>query len=94
MSEAKHTPGPWAREGLRVYVHNRGTIAECPLPQSGGVFEVSSNARLIAAAPDMLAALKEMVDEADGISREHGWPLASRLDRARAAIAKATGGQS
>lgn len=58
MSEAGHTPGPW-RDGqagnLRVYGpdgmgEHSGLIAE--------VFKSRANARLIAAAPDLLEALR------------------------------------
>lgn len=48
-----------------------------------------ANARLVAAAPDLLEALEEIVSAADG----DGWkPLDANLIKARAAIAKATGG--
>ena len=88
---SKHTPGPW--EAISNLVRTRCTsdgnggflIAECP-PNIGDRLE---NARLIAAAPDMLKALQEIVAAADG----DGWSqLDATLAKARAAIAKATGG--
>jgi hypothetical protein len=53
---SQHTPGPWEQD-CNVVRTTRGTIALCPVPQKGGVFDCSANALLIAAAPDMLAAL-------------------------------------
>ncbi len=52
----------------------------------------ANNARLVAAAPDLLAALREIVaavesGEVDGYSPSGDW-----FREARAAIAKATGG--
>ena len=48
-----------------------------------------ANARLVAAAPDLLEALEEIVSAADG----DGWKqLDATLGKARAAIAKATVG--
>lgn len=48
-----HTPGPWAANGTTVFFpHNLGgfSIHRCP--------DAEANAHLIAAAPDMLAALE------------------------------------
>lgn len=92
MSEVgKHTPGEWEANGLRV-VTQRGIIAECPVPQAGGVFEFecSYNARLIAAAPDLLEALALVIgslsfDREDDLNKEV-------LRRINAAIQKATEG--
>ena len=58
---AQHTPGPW-RQGknanLWIYSEQRLIVKVCPDSISSG-----ANARLIAAAPDLLEAL-EAVNEA------------------------------
>lgn len=53
---SKHTPGPWIAKGDNVYEENEpGRIAKT----CGGTDEqAAANARLIAAAPDLLEALK------------------------------------
>lgn len=57
--------------------------------------EAEANARLIAAAPDLLAALKDMLDWAGTPSNQASpsW-ITGACQRARAAIAKATGGEA
>ncbi len=69
---AKHTPGPWYANSVRVIGDAKG----CDIGAANGANvalvhydpldaeppEVKANARLIAAAPDMLAALKEASD--------------------------------
>lgn len=82
-----HTPGPWIAQpdkdslgGWAIGVKGKAIdeIAVCD----------ERNARLIAAAPDLLAALQEVVDAADA----DGWnQLDATLKKQRAAIAKATG---
>jgi hypothetical protein len=68
MSETKHTPGPWtvndqvAREDCLYIEAARVGVATVYSDNTPTVDESRANARLIAAAPDMLAALK----------REHG----------------------
>ena len=56
---------------------------------SDTVGEMDANARLIAAAPSLLAALETLTREWD-LGRS---PLASEWSKARVAIAKATKGQ-
>lgn len=107
MTESKHTPGPWtledwphelecmgARLGARAVA---GADRISPAVVWGGIRESEANARLIAAAPDLLAALKVAelaINPRDrgGISL-HDW--GSRLKGATtvvlAAIAKAEG---
>lgn len=86
-----YTPGPWTWDepsnwhGLsaRVYVPEPyGVVAKVPIeawrPRSIG----KANARLIAAAPELLEALKEAYEDTPG------W-----VDKCKAAIAKAEGKQ-
>jgi DUF1680 family protein len=89
----KHTPGPWAYAGYARSMAFR--VTKTPEDATGDVCnvlaglaaktneEVEANARLIAAAPDLLEALMHCATD-EGPEQE--W-----LDRARAAIAKATG---
>ena len=84
-----HTPGPWEQDGLTIKVTTRGIIAICPVPQKGGTFDCQDNARLIAAAPELLAALKAMLTFGEKVEEKHlmgdegcFWPV----EQARAAI--------
>jgi hypothetical protein len=84
----QHTPGPWKTNG-DPYVSTadgRRSIAFCDSHQQA--HEDRANARLIAAAPDLLDALLRVLRDvaSDGLD---GWE-----DQARAAIAKATGEQA
>jgi len=68
MSEAKHTAGPWRTfNGTDVYPDDGDTaamkhIADCSMAGSIGGDEQNANARLIAAAPDLLDALQHLSD--------------------------------
>jgi len=92
MSASKHTPGPWAAYNLargRILKSWRVRGPASPVcrifgGQSSGDAEVA-NARLIAAAPDLLAACQSVID-----SWERG-DLAAAARQCAAAIAKATG---
>jgi len=79
---SKHTPGPWRVIGLGSAIYQ---VEEHTETASFSSFSEHSeaNARLIAAAPDLLLALAQMMD---------GYKLPSVRKQARAAIAKATGG--
>ena len=90
----KHTPGPWNydRSGYSLYV-NSGRELVTALSMDGKRLETSeANARLIAAAPDLLEALKSVIAWLDA-SDESAFSD-SQLALARAAIAKATGGNT
>ena len=57
MSE--HTPGPWKEVRLVGGSHRVTTAAGCSIAEAFGAGATDApNARLIAAAPDMLAALE------------------------------------
>lgn len=70
MSEVKHTPGPWkhvvewaGNNGSTVYVTNEFLDEVCTMA-SGSKTDLD-NARLIAAAPDMLEALEAVWSDYD-----------------------------
>jgi hypothetical protein len=108
---ATHTPGPWyvRDEHPEKSTFNVGTITgEAYVGEVAVVFRTKllaepehlANARLIAAAPDLLAALKELGDWiAGGLQASaEAWPDAKCLQhteelaaRARAAVDKAEG---
>ena len=73
-----HTPGPWQVIGSTVY----GNALRARLPHNG------ADARLIAAAPDLLAALREVLPYINDDPNRPDGPIA----RAVAAIAKAERG--
>jgi hypothetical protein len=85
----KHTPGPWIIDGygtIKAPNHETVLVEGVALPSVSTV-ESIANTHLVAAAPDLLEALKALVanlSDGDFISE-------TRIDAARAAIAKATG---
>ena len=96
----KHTPGPWNRvKGDRNVYSASGTVCKTPAIIGGGSAAANweANARLIAAAPDLLEALEGML-EIYGVREQHmsREPFASSTEveccnQARAAIARARG---
>lgn len=98
-----HTPGPWTDAiGMAgrpiVSSVNQSTDIIAVMSRSGKTQEEAyANARLIAAAPDMLAALQECITEDGANCLAYGTDtpkLRARLrainETARAAIAKST----
>ncbi len=88
----KHTPGPWESQATAGYeTHGqRAVYAEENGKDIAIVYDGEANARLIAAAPELLEACKALVgSDHDGKSFTSRAALATRL--ARAAIAKAEG---
>jgi hypothetical protein len=100
---SQHTPGPWRRDGLTTYALNEHGwnrfSAQVQDPHTP-LEELLANARLIAAAPEMLEAL-ELVKAAilnegglnDGVVTDTLWvsDIETAVDRIDAAIAKARG---
>jgi len=105
MSEQKHTPGPWTHQHDETFspLGDRRIVgADCISPAIvfGGIRESDANARLIAAAPDLLHVSKEALNalldyvpqlEAKGATMGYGNSVIRQL---AAAIAKAGGRQS
>jgi len=91
----QHTPGPWKITSLEFIDDSLGGgIARVYSRQTRSLEELEANARLIAAAPEMLEALKDQ--EKFWVMREAELGLLSTkanelLARIRAAIAKAEG---
>ena len=92
--QTKHTPGPW-HIGVRTYHAGRDVYGPKGEPVAvaddaiTATPEAEANARLIAAAPELLAALQAIMDDPDAV--DHILHLDAVA--ADAAIAKATGGQ-
>jgi len=88
----KHTPGPWVvdpavRQGFTVYAPKEGFIVGTQDEEGRyGAIESEANARLIAAAPDLLDALLMVLDDPNALD---GRPRT--YEYVHAAIAKATG---
>lgn len=97
-STAGHTPGPWRKsshDSLKGVFHidagpmgyERKTVAIINAEKQS-----EANARLIAAAPDLLAALEAFEQGPPDGDNTDGWfaQYALNLEAARAAIARAT----
>jgi hypothetical protein len=91
-----HTPGPWTAQNARIVSGNFTPVA----PADGDtVISLRDNARLIAAAPELLAELKSarlMLYAFRGARKNMGLPdnhteLNSSIASIEAAIAKAEG---
>jgi hypothetical protein len=91
---ANHTPGPWKVKGTEVWAaHKRITMGRGAYDEKDRAIR-GANAKLIAAAPDLLDALKSIMT-ADMIAKsgvpadEHTMTMQDALDFARPAIDKA-----
>ena len=95
-AKIRHTPGPWMVEPLgsacfEVKCECGYFIATCHDGVRGDR-NADVNARLIAGAPDLLAALQRIVAVLDKqVASPHLAERASPLAQAKAAISKATG---
>ena len=92
-----HTPGPWEirrvgiAKDLPVVTSAEHDVCEMRY-NTNGRLRLENNARLIAAAPELLAALKGIVGYYDGdMKASAGTLVDTYLPQARAAIAKAVG---
>ena len=91
-SVMQHTPGPWTVRNIATRDHYIGPANDGGAPSVGFALsrvcsteaQVSANARLMAAAPELLECLRALLDEHPGTKNV-------RIVKARAAIAKAVG---
>lgn len=93
----KHSPGPWQLSYLLlrpdevagVRDANGWFIADCTTT-ARSIDEIAANCRLIAAAPDLLAACEAELEVYDGMDMATLMPKTiARIEALRAAIAKA-----
>ncbi len=111
--DAKHTPGPWnpvtgqgahhrdiyIRHGERQPDGTWPAVAKCTSTGIGARVVVEANARLIAAAPDLLAACRDAASQIDYLrrrlsdkERRFTAPTTNKVEESiLAAIAKAEG---
>lgn len=93
---AKHTPGPWFCDERSDGDSKRYVLSEsAPFPGSVAfvcldISEAEANARLIAAAPDLLDALLEAVTEYRKLPHSLGYEF-THLPMMESAIKKARG---
>jgi hypothetical protein len=91
---AQHTPGPWRDEmgafGIQILAYDPEgeTIRLADMPADETDDETQANARLIAAAPELLEALR-LIARSDGF-KDGTW-VGELQEIARKAIAKAEG---
>ena len=97
----KHTPGPWVVKSARsgFYVESQFDVIVDSLDECGryGAIDNEANARLIAAAPELLKALKALIENVGSCicyDQSEGECLAKAWKMAAVAIAKAEGEQS
>ena len=98
----KHTPAPWIADignegsfdiGADGHGFAGGMLVVCSRkPHAGLVDQMEANARLIAAAPELLEALIEFEAMAHEFDLDGDRQIAA-FERAQAAISKATGEQ-
>lgn len=92
--DTKHTPGPWAVQyskempELEVVSQDGWGIALCAAGLSDGVSD--ANARLISAAPELLAALQATRKQLGKLTLKDG-EISAAMEAAGRAICKATG---
>lgn len=96
--KAQHTPGPWANIGIGFdteIIAGVGSVDPLKVVRIATVYDCSlsmevqeANAHLIAAAPDLLAALELVAGLDEGMLTS---PTLAVVKNCRAAIAKAKG---
>ena len=100
MSKPNHTPGPWEHTGQGDIVgkedngYGLGYVDVCSVYLRTVRGRTNANARLIAAAPELLAALRGMLalDEEHHQRVQVDDDVCAEVQAARDAIAKATTG--
>ena len=88
-SHNDHTPGPWTIQGSSINnVERRENICQWHVDIDKQPADHQANARLIAAAPDLLAALEYITSNSENM-RDNHMAYPKGIAKARAAIEKA-----
>ena len=100
QNAAQHTPGPWGvggkdKSGQRIVENEHIEICTCWHHSVGAIEkEMEANARLIAAAPDLLGALRFILafyEPGQTYLDTNAWKQAEAAGRAAVAKAEANG---
>lgn len=95
MSHTKFTAPPWRQDRGAILTADNRCLAEVYSGASDNLAEHRANCRLIAAAPELLAALREIAGSCESLLANDGQPAApdikAAIKRAKDAIASATG---
>lgn len=83
-----HTPGPWQIEATDTPGESIYIVREPGEPEPIARVSTLADARLLAAAPDLYAALRAVHDAYSYISEKAPAPLAHAIRKARVALAK------
>jgi hypothetical protein len=89
---AQHTPGPWVARGavdIGIEIFDASMFPICSLRCIPNAEMMAADALLIAAAPDLLAALEHIVELCDDADADEMTQAAARI--AHEAINKAKG---
>lgn len=93
MSQSKHTPGPW--KWLYSSIDDEMVYRVIPIQRPGTHFVTNeADARLVAAAPELLHALEltiRYLDHPEVKTIPFAMSVDAAIEQARAAIAKAKG---
>ena len=97
MTQATHTPGPyrveitrWGKSFDRKIVAGSGTVVAV-IPDGLNIDMALTNTHLLAAAPDLLAALETIAAQANALDLPDKVNVSRMEAIARAAIARAKG---
>ena len=91
MSNAQHTPGPWAERNGRIFAADRENLTIATVARSADGDYSPANGRLLAQAPNLLEALQRLSAQCTRL-RLPGQPETDAERTARAVIAKVTVG--
>lgn len=88
MNNTLHTPGPWQVSPYNNITSRNGTVAKTEQMPGNYDSEREANARLISAAPDLLAICEEIANDSkcDLVNSERRIRLYSAIAKAKGAL--------